>query len=111
PALSKKVKFGVVGRGSEDALRRHGHLADYVGESGDVQDVAVEFAELVKGQTVLFPRAQDSLLTIPKALSADTKVVDLPIYETVIADQTDKTFADVLIFTSPSNVEAYFKEN
>jgi hydroxymethylbilane synthase len=111
PALSKKVKFGVVGRGSEDALRRYGHLADYVGESGDVQDVAVEFAELVKGETVLFPRAQDSLLTISKALSADTKVVDLPIYETVIADDTDKTFADVLIFTSPSNVEAYFKEN
>jgi hydroxymethylbilane synthase len=111
PALSKKVKFGVVGRGSEDALRRHGHLADYVGESGDVQDVAVEFAALVKGETVLFPRAQDSLLTILKALSADTKVVDLPIYETVIADETDKTFADVLIFTSPSNVEAYFKNN
>lgn len=111
PALSKKVKFGVVGRGSEDALRRHGHLADYVGESGDVQDVAVEFSNLVKGETVLFPRAQDSLLTISKALSADTKVVDLPIYETVIADQTDKTFADVLIFTSPSNVDAYFKNN
>ena len=111
PALSKKVKFGVVGRGSEDALRRYGHLADYVGESGDVQDVAVEFAALVKGETVLFPRAQDSLLTIPKALSSDTKIVDLPIYETVIADQTDKTFADVVIFTSPSNVEAYFTNN
>jgi hydroxymethylbilane synthase len=111
PALSKKVKFGVVGRGSEDALRRYGHLADYVGESGDVQDVAVEFAALVKGETVLFPRAQDSLLTISKALSADTKIVDLPIYETVIADQTDKTFAEVIIFTSPSNVDAYFTNN
>lgn len=111
PALSKKVKFGVVGRGSEDALRKFGHLADYVGESGDIKEVADDFASLVVGETVLFPRAQDSLQTIQKSLSPDTKVVDLPIYETVIEDNTDKTYADVLIFTSPSNVDAYFAEN
>ncbi len=111
PALSKKIRFGVVGRGSEDALRKYGYLANYVGESGDITEVAVDFAALVKGQTVLFPRAQDSLLTIQKSLSPDTKVVDLPIYETVISDQPDKTFADVLIFTSPSNVDAYFTNN
>jgi hydroxymethylbilane synthase len=111
PSLSKKVKFGVVGRGSEDALRKYGHLADYVGESGDIKEVAEDFALLVKGETVMFPRAQDSLLTIQKSLSADTKIVDLPIYETVMVDNIDKTYADVLIFTSPSNVEAYFAEN
>ncbi|TDO23229.1 hydroxymethylbilane synthase [Pedobacter duraquae] len=111
PALSKKVKFGVVGRGSEDALRKHGHLADYVGESGDIKEVADDFAALVIGETVLFPRAQDSLQTIQKSLSPETKVVDLPIYETVMEDNTDKTYADILIFTSPSNVDAYFAEN
>ena len=111
PALSKKVKFGVVGRGSEDALRRYGHLADFVGESGDIKEVAEDFAQLAKGETVLFPRAQDSLLTIQKSLSADTKIIDLPIYETGMVDNIDKTYADILIFTSPSNVEAYFAEN
>jgi hydroxymethylbilane synthase len=111
PALSKKIKFGVVGRGSEDALRRQGHLADFVGESGDIKEVAESFAELVVGETVMFPRAQDSLLSIQKSLSAETKVVDLPIYETVIVDEIDQTHADVLIFTSPSNVDAYFADN
>jgi len=111
PALSKKVKFGVVGRGSEDALRRQGHLADYVGESGDIREVAEDFALLVEEQTVLFPRAQDSLLSIQKSLKENTKVVDLPIYETVIEDDIDRTSADVLIFTSPSNVDAYFADN
>jgi hydroxymethylbilane synthase len=111
PVLSKKIKFGVVGRGSEDALRRQGHLADFVGESGDIKEVAESFAELVKGQTVMFPRAQDSLLSIQKSLSGDTKIVDLPIYETVIADEIDQTHADVLIFTSPSNVDAFFADN
>ena len=43
-----------------------------------------------------------------KALSDDTKVIDLPVYETVIEEDVQQSFADVLIFTSPSNVEAYF---
>jgi len=111
PALPKKVKFGVVGRGSEDTLRKFGHLADFVGESGDITEVAEEFAKLVSGEIVLFPRAQDSLLTIQKSLGSDTKIVDLPIYETVVVDDIDGTTAEVLIFTSPSNVDAYFAEN
>ncbi|MBB5622709.1 hydroxymethylbilane synthase [Pedobacter cryoconitis] len=111
PVLPKHVKFGVVGRGSEDALRKHGHKADYVGESGDITEVAEDFAVLVRNQTVLFPRAQDSLLSIQKSLAEDTKVIDLPIYETVIEENIDHTYADVLIFTSPSNVEAYFADN
>ncbi|RZK56081.1 MAG: uroporphyrinogen-III synthase, partial [Pedobacter sp.] len=111
PVLAKKVKFGVVGRGSEDTLRKFGHLADFVGESGDITEVAEEFAKLVGGETVLFPRAQDSLLTIQKSLGDDTKVVDLPVYETVVADDIDGTTAEVLIFTSPSNVDAYFADN
>jgi len=111
PTLSKKVQFGVVGRGSEDELRKHGEPADFVGESGDITEIAEAFAELVAGKTVLFPRAQDSLQSIQKSLKADTKVVDLPIYETVVEDEIDQTYADVLIFTSPSNVDAYFADN
>jgi hydroxymethylbilane synthase len=60
---------------------------------------------------VLFPRAQDSLLSIQKALKPDTKVIDLPIYETVIEEDVDQTYAEILIFTSPSNVDAYFVDN
>ncbi|MFA4869321.1 MAG: hydroxymethylbilane synthase [Pedobacter sp.] len=111
PTLTKHVKFGVAGKGSEDSLRKLGHLADYVGEGGDIDEVANLFAEMVVGKTVLFPRAQDSLLSIQKALKPETKVVDLPIYETVIEEDVDRTEAEVLIFTSPSNVEAYFVDN
>ncbi|WP_443937992.1 hydroxymethylbilane synthase [Pedobacter sp. MW01-1-1] len=111
PLLSKKTKFGVVGRGSEDALRKRGHYADFVGASGDIVEVAEDFAKLVDGQQVLFPRALDSLQSIQKGLNATTKIVDLPIYETVIEDNIGQSFADVLIFTSPSNVDAYFTDN
>ncbi|WP_285010812.1 hydroxymethylbilane synthase [Pedobacter faecalis] len=111
PLLSKKVQFGVVGRGSEDELRRHGHTAGFVGVGGDIDEIARDFAKLAENKTILFPRAQDSLLSIQSQLKANTKVVDLPIYETVVEEDIDPTSAEVLIFTSPSNVDAYFADN
>jgi len=113
PLISKKTKLGVLGRASEDTLRRFGRVPDFNGEEEgiDTTDIAEEFASLANGQTVLFPGAKDSLRTIQKAMSSETKIIDLPVYETVMEDRVEPSFADVLIFTSPSNVEAYFVEN
>jgi len=113
PLISKKTKFGVLGRASEDVLRKFGRVPEFNGEEEgiDTADIAKEFAELANGCNVLFPGAKDSLRTIQKALSPGTKIIDLPVYETIIEDNIEPIFADVLIFTSPSNVEAYFVDN
>jgi hydroxymethylbilane synthase len=113
PMLSKKTKFGVIGRGSEDMLRQLGKMPDFNGEDEgvDTSDIAKEFAAIANGSTVLFPGAKESLRTIQKALSSKTKVIDLPVYETVMDEDILPSLAEVLIFTSPSNVEAYFSDN
>ncbi len=113
PPLSKHAKFGVLGRASEDALRLHGKIADFNGEGEgiDTADIAENFAKLANGSTILFPGAKDSLRTVQKALSSETKIIDLPIYETVMDEGIKQSYAEVLIFTSPSNVEAYFVDN
>lgn len=111
PVLPKKVKFGVAGRGSEESLRKAGYAANFVGEGGVIDEVSQAFAKQVEGCTVVFPRAQDSLLTMQKHLTENTKIVDIPIYETVIEENIENTTAEILIFTSPSNVDAYFAEN
>ena len=111
PTLPDHVKFGVMGSGSEEMLRKNGCFTDFVGDSIDSADVAAEFGKLVKGQTVLFPGAENSLRSIQQAMPADTKVIDLPVYETIIEEDVAQTNAEVLIFTSPSNVEAYFADN
>ncbi|MDB5158007.1 MAG: hydroxymethylbilane synthase [Mucilaginibacter sp.] len=111
PLLPKDVKFGVMGAGSEEMLRRKGHFADFTGLGNDSADVAEEFAKVANGTQVLFPGAEDSLKSIQKGLSADTKVIDLAVYETVLEDDVEGTGAEVLVFTSPSNVDAYFAEN
>jgi uroporphyrinogen-III synthase len=111
PQLPKGVKFGVMGAGSEEMLRLKGYFADFTGSGGDTADVAEEFAKLANGGTILFPCAEDSLRAIQKGLSATTHIIDLPIYETVLEDNVEASGADVLVFTSPSNVEAYFVNN
>ncbi|MCC8424216.1 hydroxymethylbilane synthase [Mucilaginibacter sp. UR6-11] len=111
PLLPKGVKFGVMGAGSEEMLRKKGHFTDFTGLGIDSEDVAEAFARLVNGQTVLFPGAEDSLRSVQKGLSADTKIIDLVVYETVLEEEIEGSGADVLVFTSPSNVDAYFAEN
>ncbi|MFD0763759.1 hydroxymethylbilane synthase [Mucilaginibacter lutimaris] len=111
PQFPKKVKFGVMGAGSEDMLRRNGHFADFVGESNDTADVAADFAALANGTTILFPGADNPMRSIQQGLSAETKIIDLPVYETVLEEEVEPTGADVVVFTSPSNVEAYFADN
>ncbi|WP_026898873.1 hydroxymethylbilane synthase [Daejeonella oryzae] len=113
PNLGKKVKFGVLGRASEDMLRRFGKTAAFNGENEgiDTSDIAESFAALANGSHILFPGAKESLRTVQKALSAETKIIDLPVYETVLEEDVPASLAEVLIFTSPSNVEAYFADN
>ncbi|GAB3907961.1 hydroxymethylbilane synthase [Mucilaginibacter boryungensis] len=111
PLFPKKVKFGVMGTGSEDMLRRNGHLADYVGDSGDTAQVGRDFAKLANGHTVLFPGSESAMRSVQKEMSAATRIIDLPVYETVLVDEVKASDAEVLVFTSPSNVEAYFSDN
>jgi hydroxymethylbilane synthase len=112
PQLPKDVKFGVVGAGSEEMLRRKGYFANYVGVGNDTTEIAEEFAKLVNaGDVVMFPGAKESLRSIQKGLSPEVKIIDLPIYETVLEDDVEASGAEVLVFTSPSNVDAYFIDN
>lgn len=113
PLILKKTKIGVLGRGSESTLRKYGRVADFSGDDLGIstEEIAQEFAKLVDGQTVLIPRAKGSLQSIQKALTPETKLIDMPIYETVLEENVGKSNAEVLIFTSPSNVEAYFQNN
>ena len=113
PVLPKNVKYGVLGRGSEDALRHFGKAADFNGEIEgiDTSDIAKKFAFVANGTKVLFPGAKDSLRTVQQALNPESKIIELPVYETVMDEDVKQSCAQVLIFTSPSNVEAYFQNN
>lgn len=105
-----KVKYAAIGKATATALRRYGEKADFIGYSADTKLTGKQFASATNGGIVLFPQAKGSLRTVQQQFP-DTKVVNLLVYETIQLDDVEIPKAEIVIFTSPSNVNAYFKTN
>ena len=77
---------------------------------GSPKNIAEKFSKLIsKNEVVFFPSSNRSLGTVQKELDKTNKVIKETYQTTLIAKELESF--DYLIFTSPSNVEAYFLEN
>jgi len=110
PALGSP-KFGCVGKSTAEALRRFGKKPDFIGYSTDTRMTGKQFAATVGSGTVLFPQAKESMRSIQQQFSNSNQVIDVPVYETIRTNDTPVPEVDILVFTSPSNVEAFFEKN
>ncbi|NJC25366.1 uroporphyrinogen-III synthase [Neolewinella antarctica] len=108
--LSKRPKLAAIGPGTAAALDAHGFQADFVG-TGDPVEVATQFIEAVPATTVFFPRATQSRRSVQRMLPDNYTVLDAICYDNVVIDRVPPVRADVFIFTSPLNVEAYLREH
>jgi hydroxymethylbilane synthase len=112
PISEKKIKFAVVGQGTADELRQYGCRADFIGTSTDTQLIGKKFASMVKGtEKVLFPQAKGSLRSIQKQFVKADQVIDVTVYETIKHPSDKLPEADIVLFTSPSNVDAFFEKH
>ena len=108
PKLSKQ-KFGCVGKSTSEALRLFGHRADFIGSSLDTRMTGKQFASLTGSLKVLFPQAKESMRSIQQQFVKLENVFDLAVYETLKKNDGPMPLADIVVFTSPSNVEAWFE--
>jgi hydroxymethylbilane synthase len=104
------AKLAAVGKGTSDMLRRYGKKADFIGYSTDTKLTGKQFAATAGNAKVLFPQAKGSLRTIQQQFKPG-QVIDLVVYETLKKNETPVDPADIMVFTSPSNVEAFFEKN
>lgn len=104
------MKLAAVGKGTSDMLRRYNKKADFIGYSTDTRMTAKQFAATVGSSKVLFPQAKGSMRSIQQQLRPG-QVIDLVVYETLKKNETPVNRADIVVFTSPSNVEAFFEKN
>ncbi len=111
PELWPGVKFGCVGSSTSAELRSFGHRADFIGQSTDIKLVGKQFSSKVGNARVLFPIARGSMQSIQWQMVKRENVVNLEVYATLNISQEISTENEVLIFTSPSNVESYFEKN
>ncbi len=104
------TKIGAVGRVTSDELRKHKMPAHFIGASNDTQTIAKQFGALAGRSRVLFPQAKGSLRTVQLQMP-QAKVIDIIVYETIAQPTDNLPVCDVMVFTSPSNVDAYFEKN
>lgn len=101
------LKWGVLGDGTAKSLKEQGYVADFAG-NGEPQSVGDAFGIIAAGQRVLFPRAAQSRESIQKILVGLVTIVDLVVYTNAPRTDFELPCADVLVFTSPLNAQAYY---
>lgn len=110
PNLPEKVKYGVISSASANHLLNHNIKADFIGEGINLLNIAKDFREILQNESVLFPQAIDSYQTIQKQLAFTNTCNNLYVYKTIIKNDFELPYSDILIFTSPSNVIAYYNK-
>ena len=110
PELKPKTKFGVIGKSTEQELKKHNRNAAFVGSVNDTKVVGKKFAKTVGSETVLFPQAKGGLRTIQQQFEDASKLTDLVVYETAKKENAKLPDVEVVVFTSPSNVDSFFEK-
>ena len=108
PVLDSQ-RLACVGRPTADALRKYGRRADFIGASNDTRMTGKQFASLAGASKVLFPQAKGSLRSIQQQFVKKENVFDLVVYESKKKNEGAAPDAEIIVFTSPSNVEAWFE--
>jgi len=104
PQLQQQ-RMAAIGKGTAQTLAEF-HQADFIGDAMDIEDSAYRFADTIQNQTVLFPIASDSLRHVQAAFNPK-QIIELPVYRT-IEKPFPIDYADVYVFSSPSNVRSFF---
>jgi hydroxymethylbilane synthase len=103
----REFQYACIGNATASKLAEYNIKPDFIGNSSDVVSSAVKFSKISKGKKVIFPQSDISLQTFQKHLFPKN-VINLVLYNTLFEENFRQIDADVLVFTSPSNVKSYF---
>jgi hydroxymethylbilane synthase len=102
------IRIGALGPGTARTLSKY-VFVDFVGSSANLDQVALQFINVCGSDRVLFPQALNSLRTIQNHMPPE-QVLPLVCY-TTHATKLEVPVCDHYLFSSPSNVRAYFEQH
>jgi len=108
------LKIGAIGAVTASEVEAMGFRCDFVGTSKAVAEVGEEFALVAAGKKIVFPQASMSQRSIQKGLESKnqvgTEMIDLVVYDNIPKNDFTEIDSDILVFTSPLNVQTYLKK-
>lgn len=109
--ITEEQQLAAVGDRTAKVLEELGHTVHFVGATPTHPErVAKDFKHWLDGRTVLFPQSDRSNQTMQKELDP-SQCVNRVVYKTIGLQHTFSPQPDVLIFSSPSNAQAYLASN
>jgi hydroxymethylbilane synthase len=99
-------RFGALGTGTAQTLATYVSEISFIGQGGDTEAVAKAFGEALGSSQALIPSSDKTLRTIPRALKPEQNQV-ITCYTTQSKHRSIAA-KEAYIFTSPSNVTAFF---
>lgn len=108
-----KCKWAALGEATESVLAKYIGKVDFTG-TGDPATTATAFRQHAgthADEVVLFPAARHSRQSLQQQIEPDFKCIRLEIYDNGAVSDPPFSGADVLVFTSPMNAEAYFSKH
>ena len=105
----KMQKVGCIGEATFKILSQYIKQVNFCGNDVDIHKTSAEFSKIIGHETCLFPISNISKKTVQQHLSAN-QVFNMVVYETFSLANFKLPELDVLIFTSPSNVQNYFSK-
>lgn len=107
----KNKKIAALSSSTAYYLQKQGLPVHFIGQGTDTNQIARDFLKYAIHQKILFPCSNISIRSIEKFIDTQTHIIHLPVYNTKEKPIALHTSFDYYIFTSPSNVRAFFKLN
>lgn len=104
----KTKKIAVFGKATNMSIKKMGLVSSFIGE-GTPTEIADSFAKVVLNKKVLFPVSNRSLKTVQSKIPIENQF-EVISYTTSNIEDEIKGY-DLLVFTSPSNVNAFVSFN
>ncbi len=100
-------KIGVIGSGTARAVKAQGWTVAFLPKSTDPKAGIDEFAEMLPTTEKVIMACSDKSLKRMHGIVPGNQLIEWEFYQHLPAKMIAKTEADYLIFTSPSNADAY----
>lgn len=101
------AKMAALGPAAADALGAYSIVPAFVGAGAPIA-AAAGFLELAAGARILLPGARHRAGALPHIVSKGATVMLLDVYDNEPVEYPDPVQSEVMVFTSPMNVRAYF---
>ncbi len=106
-----KLQIASIGDSTASYIVAKGYEVSFTGKSaGNPEKVSLELNEWLNNRSICFIKSTESKGSIEKYIHSK-KIQKLVLYETKFESFTFENEFDILIFTSPSNVNSYLKSN